>query len=449
MEQLTKEIIEDAVKSALLDFQENRNAIDNSDNIISSADDLSTEMSADIDANPALDANETVDEMQPADVVTDEIDVTPEVTEEVVEVNGEVPVEDTVAEVETTDVDDGVAEVIEESIEDSGKYNIFGIDITVNKNDNGKYDVVLKSSKEDCENTIELETVDTQTLFDAVQDFMNTIVLQGTDEAEDSEELESEEDSKTADEDVEAEDVEMDEDNEETSDEDIDDTESEEDEDDKVYAATMSSYMSQYGDELDAIFAQGLAAKKLALDMVKDKILASTVQELSSKMKANEGILASKQNELKQAKLKYLMAKKMDMQYDNMYTIIAQGIADIADGISNSLISADIAKKAIKRYNTIVSNVINTNNPALMDASIKTITKINGVVASAKENAKNKRAIISNIHKEEQQNKPVLKPQNILNYDTFKGGRPLIANRQADIANEMIAEIVKMSGIEE
>ena len=204
---LSKDIIEEAVKSALLELEKVKNDEEsddviapeksttkktkkskNSKKVVEGTEDTESGV---IDLNQPL---ETVETSVDDDVEDDEDDIVEDemVDDEEIESDLEDESDEDTENVKSVEVADEIAEAIDESIENSGKYNIFGIDISVEKTEDGKYSVELKAEKDDSVETKVLDTVDTQTLFDAVQDFMNSIIVKECDSCDDEEEMDEE-----------------------------------------------------------------------------------------------------------------------------------------------------------------------------------------------------------------------------------------------------------------
>lgn len=469
---LSKDIIEEAVKSALLELEKAKNDEEsddviapeksatkktkkskNSKKVVEGAEDTESGV---IDLNQPLETIETSDD---DDVEDDEDDIVEDemVDEEEIESDLEDESDEDTEDVKSVEVADEIAEAIDESIENSGKYNIFGIDISVEKTEDGKYSVELKAEKDDSVETKVLDTVDTQTLFDAVQDFMNSIIVKECDSCDDEEEMDEEaEDS----EDEVSEDV-----DEEKIKEDVMENPDIED-DEKIYAATMSHYMCKYREDLDAIIAQGLAAKQLALELVKDKVLASDLKEMNEKKKSSDALLSEKKQALENAKMRYLVAKKIDMQYDKAYTVLAQGIKNIADALKNEDMTSEEASAKVKRYRSMLATIINSRDSAVIASVIDKATKYNSVISSRIERNKKRKSITANRVRENRQTivkrpltssinrqprENVIRPrvQHILNADTIRNGNSLMDSSSAAMTNNMIAEIIKISGIKD
>lgn len=485
MELLTKDMIEEAVKDALLDIEAEVNALDNSDAIM--PDDSADVEPEDIapDASNTEDTDKVDNEVE--DAAGDEVVETETETQDS-EVVDDSKVTDDVEDITVTDVTDEVSKAIDEDIENSGEYNIFGVDIKVEKTDDGKYSVTLTSEKNEKTNTVTLDNVDTQTLFDAVEDFMNTMVLECQDD-----ECENKLPADCA------ECVEPDacEDGDAVCDENCEGESEDEESDSKDDAMMLDEYMGTYKDDVESMIACGLAAKRLAISMVKDKIMANSLAELSSKIKSNNKIIAAKKKELEAAKYKYLLAKKIDIQFGKAYSVLSSGINDITEAVVAGKLSNKVTASAMDKYKFLVSKLVKANNSSDIANTIESIKEINTIIASAV--MKDKKCILSsskvqnirnpfknknNIRKvlmasrrkqsssvrnddrkrysarmnrniedvrEQRRNssiyagrKPSLRMKNVLNYDTLHGGKPLMSSKNDEYISEMVAEIVEM-----
>ena len=487
MELLTKDMIEEAVKDALLDIEAEVNALDNSDAIMPGD-------SADVEPEDiAPDASNTEDKVdsEVEDATDDEVvetETESQDSEVIDNVEDDSKVTDDVEDITVTDVTDEVSKAIDEDIENSGEYNIFGVDIKVEKTDDDKYSVTLTSEKNEKTNTVTLDNVDTQTLFDAVEDFMNTMVLECQDD-----ECENKLPADYA------ECVEPDtcEDGDAVCDENCESESEDEESDNKDDAMMLDEYMGTYKDDVESMIACGLAAKRLAISMVKDKIMANSLAELSSKIKSNNKIIAAKKKELEAAKYKYLLAKKIDIQFGKAYSVLSSGINDITEAVVAGKLSNKVTASAMDKYKFLVSKLVKANNSSDIANTIESIKEINTIIASAA--MKDKKCILSsskvqnirnpfknknNIRKalmasrrkqlssmrndgrkrysthmnrdfedvREQRRsssvfagrKPSLRMKNVLNYDTLHGGKPLMSSKNDEYISEMVAEIVEM-----
>ena len=393
---IDKEMIQKAVDEALEKVLEMQDKVDNSDEII---DTVSLEDTADDDSTNK-------------DKVSEEI-----------------PENSTVEKVE---------EKVEEAVDDKADYNFLGLDIKIDKNGE-KFDITIK--KDDKEKTESLDSADLPAILGLVEDFFNELVLdEDLENAEDEEEVEE----------IDKEDSEKE--NEEDSEE--EDEDDDEDEDSDIWKApkvTMSSLRRKYKDRINQVFEHGLLAKEMAFDMVKDKLVASTVKELIDKNKEKESVLAEKKAQLKQASLNYLIAKKLDSQYNKLFTVLSSSIADVQKDLTDNKINPELANKTLASYKIIIAKVLAAKKPETLIAAITKVDEIKKVLLAKTTIKETKvvqasKTVTKDISKKEIKN--VVKPVNILNRNGWKGNTTILAKRYDGI-EEMSAEILRIAGIDE
>jgi len=396
---IDKEMIQKAVDEALEKVLEMQDKVDNSDEII---DTVSLEDTADDDSTNK-------------DKVSEEI-----------------PENSTVEKVE---------EKVEEAVDDKADYNFLGLDIKIDKNGE-KFDITIK--KDDKEKTESLDSADLPAILGLVEDFFNELVLdEDLENAEDEEEVEE----------IDKEDSEK-ENEEDSEEEDDDEDEDEEDEDSDIWKApkvTMSSLRRKYKDRINQVFEHGLLAKEMAFDMVKDKLVASTVKELIDKNKEKESVLAEKKAQLKQASLNYLIAKKLDSQYNKLFTVLSSSIADVQKDLTDNKINPELANKTLASYKIIIAKVLAAKKPETLIAAITKVDEIKKVLLAKTTIKETKvvqasKTVTKDISKKEIKN--VVKPVNILNRNGWKGNTTILAKRYDGI-EEMSAEILRIAGIDE
>ena len=394
---IDKEMIQKAVDEALEKVLEMQDKVDNSDEII---DTVSLEDTADDDSTNK-------------DKVSEEI-----------------PENSTVEKVE---------EKVEEAVDDKADYNFLGLDIKIDKNGE-KFDITIK--KDDKEKTESLDSADLPAILGLVEDFFNELVL--------DEDLENAEDEEEEVEEIDKEDSEKE--NEEDSEE--EDEDDDEDEDSDIWKApkvTMSSLRRKYKDRINQVFEHGLLAKEMAFDMVKDKLVASTVKELIDKNKEKESVLAEKKAQLKQASLNYLIAKKLDSQYNKLFTVLSSAIADVQKDLTDNKINPELANKTLASYKIIIAKVLAAKKPETLIAAITKVDEIKKVLLAKTTIKETKvvqasKTVTKDISKKEIKN--VVKPVNILNRNGWKGNTTILAKRYDGI-EEMSAEILRIAGIDE
>jgi len=393
---IDKEMIQKAVDEALEKVLEMQDKVDNSDEII---DTVSLEDTAD----DSIDKDKVSEEM---------------------------PENSTVEKVE---------EKVEEAVDDKADYNFLGLDIKIDKNGE-KFDITIK--KDDKEKTESLDSADLPAILGLVEDFFNELVL--------DEDLENAEDEEEEVEEIDKEDSEKE--NEEDSEE--EDEDDDEDEDSDIWKApkvTMSSLRRKYKDRINQVFEHGLLAKEMAFDMVKDKLVASTVKELIDKNKEKESVLAEKKAQLKQASLNYLIAKKLDSQYNKLFTVLSSAIADVQKDLTDNKINPELANKTLASYKIIIAKVLAAKKPETLIAAITKVDEIKKVLLAKTTIKETKvvqasKTVTKDISKKEIKN--VVKPVNILNRNGWKGNTTILAKRYDGI-EEMSAEILRIAGIDE
>ena len=158
------------------------------------------------------------------------------------------------------DVQDKIEEEIEEAVDENPDYNFLGLEINIEKTEDGKK-FNVKISKDDKEKVEVLDSIELPNILGLIEDFFNELVL----EDESEEENEEDEDEEFNDE----EDV------------DIDEDEEEDNELSESYYPAMASLRRRYKDRVEKFFEHGLLAKELALEMIKDNLTKSTVKAVS------------------------------------------------------------------------------------------------------------------------------------------------------------------------
>jgi hypothetical protein len=227
---------------------------------------------------------------------------------------------------------------------------------------------------------------------------------------------------------------------------------------------SMESLRRQYSNKVNEIFEQGLEAKAIALDMVKDTILANTVKELIQKTKDKDVVIASKQKDLTDATAKYIFAKKYNDQLTKVYTLISSSIKGIESDLSKGLISQELAVKALNKYGVIASKVVSAKKIETLIAGVQQVKKTNTALVAYKKTLSDKKVIVSStkpakivsktqdVAKKQLKNvsikkSPVISKKNVLNSEGWKGNRTLLSNVYTDNIDEMTAEITRIAGI--
>jgi len=328
---------------------------------------------------------------------------------------------------ETSDVQEEVEEIVEEQILQSGDYNFLGLDINITDDEEGKFNVVIK--KDDKEKVSVLDAVNLPNIFGLIEEFFTEIVIDEDVVEEDSEDVENEEVI-----------------------EEIEEESEEGNEEEKE--VTMASLRVKYEDKINAIFEHGMLAKELALDMVKDTILAGTVKELVKKSKEKDAIIASKKNDLKKATKSFIVANKYYDSLNKVHTLLSASIKEIETDLTAGSYDSKTAKKIMDKYNSILSKVLVAEDVDSLKSIMNTITKTQAIVSSYKTNiASKKKAILesktmNSDKKEINTAQSVIEKKNVMNSDGWKDNKTLLAKQHRyDSIEEMSAELLKIAGV--
>ena len=328
---------------------------------------------------------------------------------------------------ETSDVQEEVEEIVEEQVLQSGDYNFLGLDINITDDEEGKFNVVIK--KDDKEKVSVLDAVNLPNIFGLIEEFFTEIVIDEDVVEEDSEDVENEEVI-----------------------EEIEEESEEGNEEEKE--VTMASLRLKYEDKINAIFEHGMLAKELALDMVKDNILAGTVKELVKKSKEKDAIIASKKNDLKKATKSFIVANKYYDSLNKVHTLLSASIKEIETDLTAGSYDSKTAKKIMDKYNSILSKVLVAEDVDSLNSIMNTITKTQAIVSSYKTNiASKKKAILesktmNSDKKEINTAQSVIEKKNVMNSDGWKDNKTLLAKQHRyDSIEEMSAELLKIAGV--
>ena len=327
---------------------------------------------------------------------------------------------------ETSDVQEEVEEIVEEQILQSGDYNFLGLDINITDDEEGKFNVVIK--KDDKEKVSVLDAVNLPNIFGLIEEFFTEIVIDEDVVEEDSEDVENEEV--------------------------IEEIEEESEEESEEKEVTMASLRLKYEDKINAIFEHGMLAKELALDMVKDTILAGTVKELVKKSKEKDAIIASKKNDLKKATKSFIVANKYYDSLNKVHTLLSASIKEIETDLIAGSYDSKTAKKIMDKYNSILSKVLVAEDVDSLNSIMNTITKTQAIVSSYKTDIANKKKAIvesktiNDNKKEINTAQSVIEKKNVMNSDGWKDNKTLLAKqRRYDSIEEMSAELLKIAGV--
>lgn len=328
---------------------------------------------------------------------------------------------------ETSDVQEEVEEIVEEQVLQSGDYNFLGLDINITDDEEGKFNVVIK--KDDKEKVSVLDAVNLPNIFGLIEEFFTEIVIDEDVVEEDSEDVENEEVI-----------------------EEIEEESEEGNEEEKE--VTMASLRVKYEDKINAIFEHGMLAKELALDMVKDNILAGTVKELVKKSKEKDAIIASKKNDLKKATKSFIVANKYYDSLNKVHTLLSASIKEIETDLTAGSYDSKTAKKIMDKYNSILSKVLVAEDVDSLNSIMNTITKTQAIVSSYKTDiASKKKAILesktmNSDKKEINTTQSVIEKKNVMNSDGWKNNKTLLAKQHRyDSIEEMSAELLKIAGV--
>lgn len=217
---------------------------------------------------------------------------------------------------------------------------------------------------------------------------------------------------------------------------------------------TMASLRVKYEDKINAIFEHGMLAKELALDMVKDTILAGTVKELVKKSKEKDAIIASKKNDLKKATKSFIVANKYYDSLNKVHTLLSASIKEIETDLTAGSYDSKTAKKIMDKYNSILSKVLVAEDVDSLNSIMNTITKTQAIVSSYKTDiASKKKAILesktmNSDKKEINTAQSVIEKKNVMNSDGWKNNKTLLAKQHRyDSIEEMSAELLKIAGV--
>ena len=336
------------------------------------------------------------------------------------------------------DVQDKVTETIEEEVSEEANYDFLGLDIHINKTEEGNYEVTIR--KDDFERVEEVDSIEINNILNLVENFFSELVID--DSLEESDEESNEELDEELSKDVK-----------EKNESDEDEFEDEFEDDDSSLISNIQVLKEKYKDNIDNIFEQGLLAKELVMDILKDKLVAGTVKELIDRVNEKDSLIASKRDELHKASLNYILAQRLNTKLKKSYSLVASQMNKIKEELDKNedALDAETVKKINKFYSSVVAKILNSNKAedieAVSDKFEKTTNTLLASIVKVKPtvNKVNKKEI----NKEERNlmiaNK---KPSNILNRGSWKGNKSIMSHRYEGI-DEMSAEILHIAGIDE
>lgn len=317
-------------------------------------------------------------------------------------------------EVKDIDVQEEIEEKIEEEVGDEKEYDFLGLDIKIEEADeeDGAKRYKITIAKDDKVKEEVVESVELPIILGLIEEFFNELILEENGESE--EEVAEEEKSEDGDEEV-------------------------------LSNMMLADLRSKYANKIEQYIEQGILAKELVLDLLKDKLAnkSEVFNELKEKIKEKESILASLKEDLAKSRKKYLLAKNVENSIKKLNVVIAHEFNRISNEIKKGNLSQDEAKELVDNYKSIVAFIKNTG-----------VTPKSIVIANKKfeELSKKIRAILaSNVNKNKIKDEKFkinkVKPRNVLNRTGKVDNSSLLAHRRYDGIDEMSAEILRIAGV--
>lgn len=341
----------------------------------------------------------------------------------------EKPEEDKVEKEEN--VEDKVEEEVEEAIGENSDFNFLGLDISIEKTENGKFNV--KITKADKEKVEVLDAADLPNILGLIEDFFNELVLEDMKSGE-GEEDEAESDEETS---------ELDEEDDFDEDEPVE----QEFEDELTegyrasrYHTSLASLRRKYGSRVEEILEHGLLAKELALEMVRGNLVKGTVKELVDTVREKDALIAAKKTDLRKSSVRYLYAKKMESSLKKASAVLGSAIVDLSKQVNSRQVSPELARKAVKRYKSIIAAIVNANSPKTVLAATAAVGKVRNAVLANVNKSKIKPDRSRSVNTE-------FRPRNVLNRTGKTANSTLLSGRRYDGIDEMSAEILRIAGI--
>lgn len=317
-------------------------------------------------------------------------------------------------EVKDIDVQEEIEEKIEEEVGDEKEYDFLGLDIKIEEADeeDGAKRYKITIAKDDKVKEEVVESVELPIILGLIEEFFNELILEENGESE--EEVAEEEKAEDGDEEV-------------------------------LSNMMLADLRSKYANKIEQYIEQGILAKELVLDLLKDKLAnkSEVFNELKEKIKEKESILASLKEDLAKSRKKYLLAKNVENSIKKLNVVIAHEFNRISNEIKKGNLSQDEAKELVDNYKSIVAFIKNTG-----------VTPKSIVIANKKfeELSKKIRAILaSNVNKNKIKDEKFkinkVKPRNVLNRTGKVDNSSLLAHRRYDGIDEMSAEILRIAGV--
>lgn len=435
---IDRKMIEDAIDSALDKVLNEKNLDENVvvDSIEDSAEKLDQdkeiveETRADeVESTKVLKEQDKFEEKINDEPVSTEVKIeeaiespTEEFSTENVEISSvEVPVENAeekpAEEVTPEAVEEKIEDVIEEEVEKQDNFNFLGLDIHIETVEDG-YNVTI--SKDGTDTVEHLDSLELPNLLGIVETFFNNLILQ--------------EDNLVEEEEVE---------------------EVLEENSDNV---TLASLRKLYASRIEEFFTRGIMAKEIALDMIKEKITAKNVGEMIQKLEEKKTILSNKKADYDKTIKNYVVSSKLNEQYKKAVNLTTQAIDKVHDSLTKGIMSKEVALKAVNKYKTILSNIINSKSLNTIVANVNSINKVNTIISSYIDKNENKNVIISSnnvtknkIKKENKKEilskKSFVGAKNILNSNGWNDNSTLLSNNRHDGIAEMSSEIMRIAGL--
>jgi len=422
---IDRKMIEDAIDSALDKVLNEKNLDENV--VVDSIEDSAEKLDQDkeIVEETRADEVESTKVLKEQDKFEEKIDDDPVSTEEKVEEAIEAPAEEVSTEnVETPSVDmsvenveEKIEDVIEEEVEKNDNFNFLGLDIRIETVEDG-FNVTI--SKDGTDTVEHLDSLELPNLLGIVETFFNNLILK---------------EDNLIEEEVTEEDLKENTDN-----------------------VTLASLRKLYASRIEEFFTHGIMAKEMALDMIKEKITAKNVGEMLKKLEEKKTILSDKKAEYDKNIKNYVISSKLNEQYKNAVNLTTQAIDKVHDGLTKGIMSKEVALKAVNKYKTILSNIINSNSLNTIVANVNSINKVNTIISSYIDKNENKNVIISSnnvtknkIKKENKKEilskKSFVGAKNILNSNGWNDNSTLLSNNRHDGIAEMSSEIMRIAGL--
>lgn len=421
---IDRKMIEDAIDSALDKVLNEKNLDENV--VVDSIEDSAEKLDQDkeIVEETRADEVESTKVLKEQDKFEEKIDDDPVSTEEKVEEKIEAPAEEISTEnVDTPaiespveNVEEKIEDVIEEEVEKNDNFNFLGLDIRIETVEDG-FNVTI--SKDGTDTVEHLDSLELPNLLGIVETFFNNLILKEDNPIEEATEEVLEENT------------------------------------DNV---TLASLRKLYASRIEEFFTHGIMAKEMALDMIKEKITAKNVGEMLKKLEEKKTILSVKKAEYDKNIKNYVISSKLNEQYKNAVNLTTQAIDKVHDGLTKGIMSKEVALKAVNKYKTILSNIINSNSLNTIVANVNSINKVNAIISSYIDKNENKNVIISSnnvtknkIKKENKKEilskKSFVGAKNILNSNGWNDNSTLLSNNRHDGIAEMSSEIMRIAGL--